>query len=810
MILKRIIVMTLFFIGMLLFIPDTQSQAQPPQIPPAIQKIIDKAQQGKQLTPADQKALSDWGQAMSKAYGQGGNKDVDENKKGEELVLTVRMKAQSQSQNSYNGVERPPGIGTADIQSQGSDSLAFEYTGERRFRVNWGKKDGKDYPYLEKIEDRSSLTHSGSGKKLFKQTYNPKYGGSPCTVSEEASWTRETPPAAKRVSRGPDAHFKDKENIIVEPFMGGCENVMKGKAFTRDECSHPNRPSEGHPKVESIVHPGTKCEELLHAAGDNDDFTKKLQGKVDWKKATMASGTASYTMNVTDWMEYPERYSPRKAAFRRSGTVTVDWSLTSEAPDPNEVTVEVAGYEAWIPEGNVDNPQDSGIRPLTITATVHKKGNRKKLRQAYLNIALPYVSKNKGICGNWPRNAGEDEGLRFREKDFPKKDGLLYVDRTHLKTDVPVEEVMFRVHSYDYGAWGTLRITARDEDGRDIKVRVRGKDTPDLDIPQDDDSNRIADSWKKEKALGRNMTDDDEAVTGQDAKGDGVTLYDEYRGLVVLENKEKVFRRLDPSKKELFVIDPGNSFDASTWEKTSSIKAYKVDESLTKADPKADVAPMVNYLSQTAPAQVAYAVKIETVAGDVDPNPAVDDKGKSMPKTSQLPGNWVPGYSHQAGSVKSTTYCKVFPERVRKLVAYVVNWVETGLIDPGSDAGILLRTDPFLGFTIEEARTALAMLRSPSVREVVAQKILTAITIHEVGHCTGGLPDHRKVPPAGHEDAIRGCLMFNVADKGRLRMVIRTTLDRAKDPLAFPYVQFCRNIPVAGYACFKTLNVKDW
>ena len=66
------------------------------------------------------------------------------------------------------------------------------------------------------------------------------------------------------------------------------------------------------------------------------------------------------------------------------------------------------------------------------------------------------------------------------------------------------------------------------------------------------------------------------------------------------------------------------------------------------------------------------------------------------------------------------------------------------------------------------------------------------------------------MPPAGYESAVRGYLMFNVGDMGRLRMVVRTVLDRANDPLAFPYVQFCRGIPVAGYECFKTLNVKDW
>ncbi len=43
-----------------------------------------------------------------------------------------------------------------------------------------------------------------------------------------------------------------------------------------------------------------------------------------------------------------------------------------------------------------------------------------------------------------------------------------------------------------------------------------------------------------------------------------------------------------------------------------------------------------------------------------------------------------------------TDYRRVFPERIRKLVTFVADWVEIGLMDPGSEAGILLRADPSL------------------------------------------------------------------------------------------------------------------
>ena len=785
------------------FLVEPGIHPQAPQIPPAIQKIIDKIGRGETPTAEEQKALTAFADSMAKTYGQQAPKSDDDK---DEIVLTVRMKAQSESTDEYKGLGHPPNIGTEDLQHSESDRLSLEYVGETRYRVEWGE-DRR--PYLVETASHSSFTNSGGGEIQKRFTYYPKYGGHPCTNTTDASWTRETPGQGKRVSRGPDLVFEDRDHIVVQPFLGGCESAIKGSAFVRDECSHPNSPSEYRPNVESIMAWGPGCRELFTSAEKSGQFNENLKAKVDWKANTLASGTASHTMNITRRLEAGKYYSPDQAALRRNGTVTVSWSLMRESPDPSEVTVEVNGYESWMPYGNIDDPKEAGPGPLLITATVHKKGDRKNLREAYLKISLPYVSKNKGVCGNWPQNAGEDEGLRFREKDYPKSDGLLYKDRTHLQTDIPVEQVTFAVRSHDYGAWGTLRITATDKQGRDLKIKVTGKETPDLDIPKDEDSNRIADAWERKTTYGKGKDTDDETVSGQDARGDGVTLYDEYRGLVVLEQGKNVFGRLDPGKKQLFVIDPGGSFDSATWEKVTEIKAYKVNESLTKADAKGEIAPMVNYLSPTATGQVAYAVKIETMAGDEDPNPPLNDEGKPLPKTSHIPAEWLPGYANQAGSIKSTTYCRVFPERARKLVAYVADFVETALADPGSNAGATLRS-PAAGFTSDEAKAALESLRNDSVRETVAHKILTEVAIHEVSHCAGGLPDHKAAPPAGHEAAVRGCLMFNVAEMGRLRMVIRTTLDRVNDPLPFPYVRYCRDVPVAGYSCFRKLDVKDW
>ncbi len=799
---RRTIAVTLLLLFTVILASAICVQALSPQIPSNIQQILDKLNQGKQPTPEEQKALSDWGKSMSKTYGQGKNQEDEaaRDTKKEELVLTVTMKAQSQASQSYNGVEKPPGIGTSDISLEATDGLSLEYTGETRFRVTWGTKDGKEYPYLERVSSRSSFTNSGTGMKNFKQTYNPKYGGSPCTNREEATWTRETPPAAKRVSRGPDAQFENKETIIVSPFMGGCENVMKGKAFTRDECSHPNQPSENHPKVESIGHPGTKCDELLHAAIDSADFKKKLAGKVDWNKPGLASGEAWHSMNVTDWFEYPERYSPRKYAHPKRGIVTLSWSLTREAPDPSEVTVEVARYESWIPQGNIDAPKEPGINPLTITATVHKKGDKKTLRQAYLNISLPYVSKNKGVCGNWPKNAGEDEGLRFREKDFPKSGGLLYKDRTHLETDIPVQEVMLKVHSYDYGAWGTLRITARDEAGRDLKVKMRGKDTPDLDIPVDDDANRIADSWKPEDTKGKPKDWDDETIEGQNAKGDGITLYDEYRGFVVKNAAGgREFTRLGPKTKEMFIIDKDNIAPVAKWEEvTGGFKAYRLTDTMVEAGADEKSGDKVNFNAPEREAHPLLATTLISVHGS---------PGK---------GNQGPGWTDDHNIY-------IVPARIKLRIEEDFAWLDTAILKPDSAEGKELRDEgPAAQINYEDARKAWTLLVDPNLRQVVADKMKTVIVLHEMGHAYGlyGV-DHgvekevngKKVSdptPKGQEDLARSCMMFNQATWGRRRTLVFTALGAGDKELAYPYRNFCRDVKASGYQCYKSLKVKEW
>jgi len=75
-----------------------------------------------------------------------------------------------------------------------------------------------------------------------------------------------------------------------------------------------------------------------------------------------------------------------------------------------------------------------------------------------------------------------------------------------------------------------------------------------VSIPFDKNNNHLADAWEKGLGIfdkGYSPEWDDEAETGNKHNGDGITLYEEYRGVVARDK----FKRLDPKKKELFIIN---------------------------------------------------------------------------------------------------------------------------------------------------------------------------------------------------------------------------------------------------------------
>ena len=261
-------------------------------------------------------------------------------------------------------------------------------------------------------------------------------------------------------------------------------------------------------------------------------------------------------------------------------TAVVSWDFGP--PQLLTVSVDADSYDSWMPEGNLDDPESPG-NYLLVRAKIRDETDPGKPRKARLQFSLEHVSENKGVCMNWPpsQSASTHRGLRFRKSDYPSGGPVVFEGEGNLRTRELVEEVEVLVHAFDYGAWGTLRVTAQDADGNEVTVKVRGKETPDLDIPKDEDANRIADAWDyKYRSHGSAAdTDEDNDPPGKGFayRGDGLSLYEEYRGFRV--NGGHV--RTDPTRKDLFIRDDtSGSAQAGLdiFEKVTNLKIWRVGE----------------------------------------------------------------------------------------------------------------------------------------------------------------------------------------------------------------------------------------
>lgn len=241
------------------------------------------------------------------------------------------------------------------------------------------------------------------------------------------------------------------------------------------------------------------------------------------------------------------------------GGARLSLSVTVRArlPDLGEVLVEAKGYEDWRPMGNLADQEKPG-NELLLEARVHEVGKPERTsdKKVTLTFELSGVSSQRGVCNNGspPRQSAPSFGqdlriLKGRNEDFD------VVEEKRATGRKPASRAKLVVSSYDFGGWGFLRATARDEKGREVPVTwkgLEGKKGAALPIPQDEDGNHIADSWqRKHDLMNASAEADDEKIPEGRHPGDGLTLYEEYRGFLVGGD----FREGDPRRKDLFVCD---------------------------------------------------------------------------------------------------------------------------------------------------------------------------------------------------------------------------------------------------------------
>jgi len=269
-----------------------------------------------------------------------------------------------------------------------------------------------------------------------------------------------------------------------------------------------------------------------------------------------------------------------------------DWTTRTYAkrariefwPDYDDYALEVRidGYADWRPLGRVDQPGQPGAQ-LTARALVLPEGDAPPPLVRAIRFELLDVSREPGVCMNWPLAAKDsDPDLRLAvEGESP---GTLSDEDQRLEVTRPqVDELdrpfaLARIDSYDFGARATLKVTAELLDGRELVgefVAADGAAAQDLvRLPKMAGPDWIAAAWKEKSGVNElSDSDDDESKpVGDGSRGDGYTLYEEYRGWV--ENGRHI--EGDPKTKDFLVRDESEGLYVAGARKFGRITGLKV------------------------------------------------------------------------------------------------------------------------------------------------------------------------------------------------------------------------------------------
>jgi hypothetical protein len=506
-------------------------------------------------------------------------------------------------------------------------------------------KVGKGRMWLEDVSDKNHMTASGKGYDVIR---------SEDVGENKAEWTYSIRPTTtgghagiSEIDSGPPYKVRIGINDFFENAYGTRSGTDKYVAGWEPGAPSPTYKTE--PIDKQHVGYATTAnnwvfvspeEAQLDTKRDMTALAIKLQGTYIPRKdgGFSTSGNATHSYTKTD-----------ETGTTYDASVNISWSIQcGAAPDEDEVFVEPdAAYDTWLPKGNLENAEKGG-NTLGVRVSVHKQGDPGKPGKAKIVFKLADISMEKGVCMNWPRKtAKSDYGLKFIQD---KNENLDVVGPDEAKTKNYVENAQATISAFDFGAWGTLQITAQDEQGRDLKVHVRGREVSEMRVPLDENHNHIADAWEIENVGDLRGQDNDDQETQpkgkSDCPGDGLSLYEEYRGFRVQGDHI----RADPKKKDLFLCDNTTGKVAAAgmdlFESATKLKVWR----MTYEEMGSDRLINRNGAGGTAHVVDQHGILIEDGPNGIDPRQVpTSEKAPFGPPVLTLFVQLPPGRSYASG-----------------------------------------------------------------------------------------------------------------------------------------------------------------
>lgn len=262
-------------------------------------------------------------------------------------------------------------------------------------------------------------------------------------------------------------------------------------------------------------------------------------------------------------------------------TRTATWHLVRDKGDDVELIVTPQNYDSWLPEPGRNEMMKGSVMTINLKLQ-SKNGKPLESKAESFELRLSGTSKEPGMTINYPLkpDANQLPDLRFIMLPNIESEG----EDQSISVGSPdgITGKAF-IASYDGGGWTTLTVEAILKDTRHIqgKLLVSNGET-DIRIPKRDPNSHIAEAWSRANGNPGDL-DDNEKLSGNSYRGDGLTAYEEYRGVV----SQQQFKRLDPNKMEVGVdvIKPERSFFSPgirTFEKATGLTAVIFHEDLNE------------------------------------------------------------------------------------------------------------------------------------------------------------------------------------------------------------------------------------
>lgn len=306
--------------------------------------------------------------------------------------------------------------------------------------------------------------------------------------------------------------------------------------------------------------------------------------------------TVNYTWGPTTYppngIPVPSVIGPLSGSqlFTTPGAVqwTVTWNIT---PNINwDLQLKTSpDYPLWRPTGGkTEKDVSEGILGVNVFVVDKDTGEpTANISVDGWTVELKDVSHEPGVSMNYPPKSKlmtpPPADLDFKDLNaaiFPNvtvsDDGLTLTATPDPGTD---NQLAFFMNSRDWGAWGTLNITVTLA-GQTIKAHFAGDETTDILLPKRQPGSHIPDSWKTDHNIPLETADADDSETDpvgyQSCTGDGLTLYEEYRGFM---EKGKHIEG-DPNKKDFFVQNLGGGDLKPGISKFSALTGLNVHKDL--------------------------------------------------------------------------------------------------------------------------------------------------------------------------------------------------------------------------------------